>query len=193
MFDEFGINAGYVEELHTRWLQSPHSVEEDWRRFFEGTDAAPAGAGGPTATSPTSVTSASKNGRSGHANGNGTANGNGNGSTNGNGATAAAAAAVAAVARAPATAVAYREAVRETVIAATELQSRVYQLVNAYRVRGHLFAQRRSARTARRRRRPSSSSSNFGLSEADLDNDLPDRRHRRACPSARRCARSSST
>ena len=36
MFDEFGINAGYVEDLHTRWLQSPHSVEEDWRRFFEG-------------------------------------------------------------------------------------------------------------------------------------------------------------
>ena len=39
-----------------------------------------------------------------------------------------------------AAAVAYREAVRETVIAATELQSRVAQLVNAYRVRGHLFA-----------------------------------------------------
>src|SRR5450755_3781269 len=36
MFDRFGINAGYVEELHTRWQQSPQSVDEDWRRFFEG-------------------------------------------------------------------------------------------------------------------------------------------------------------
>ena len=36
MFDEFGINAGYVEDLHTRWLQSPQSVEADWQRFFEG-------------------------------------------------------------------------------------------------------------------------------------------------------------
>ena len=46
MFDEFGINAGYVEELHTRWLQSPQSVEEGWRRFFEGTDVAPTSTGG---------------------------------------------------------------------------------------------------------------------------------------------------
>ena len=36
MFDEFGINAGYVEDLHTRWLQRPQSVEADWQRFFEG-------------------------------------------------------------------------------------------------------------------------------------------------------------
>ena len=36
MFDEFGINAGYVEDLHTQWLQSPQSVEADWRLFFEG-------------------------------------------------------------------------------------------------------------------------------------------------------------
>ena len=27
MFDEFGINAGYVEELHTLWLQAPQSVD----------------------------------------------------------------------------------------------------------------------------------------------------------------------
>jgi hypothetical protein len=35
MFDDFGINAGYVEELRTRWMESPLSVEEGWRRFFE--------------------------------------------------------------------------------------------------------------------------------------------------------------
>jgi 2-oxoglutarate dehydrogenase E1 component len=41
MFDEFGINAGYVEELHGRWQQSPTSVDEGWRRFFEGSASAP--------------------------------------------------------------------------------------------------------------------------------------------------------
>jgi 2-oxoglutarate dehydrogenase E1 component len=101
MFDQFGINAGFVEELHGRWLQSPTSVDEGWRRFFEGAGSAPVG----------------------HTNGNGV---NGataaNGNVNGHATTA------------------YREAVRETVYAANELQTRVAQLVNAYRVRGHLLA-----------------------------------------------------
>src|SRR5580704_1588869 len=71
MFDEFGINAGYVEDLHTRWMQSPQSVDERWRRFFEGNGAA-APAPAPPAASPAS------NGRTAHANGNGvTTNGNG--------------------------------------------------------------------------------------------------------------------
>jgi 2-oxoglutarate dehydrogenase E1 component len=107
MFDDFGINAGYVEELHNRWLQSPQSVEEGWRSFFEGRNGvAPAASGAPLAVVRTEVVAPVAVAKT----------------TNGNGA------------------VAYREAVRETVIAATELQSRVAQLVNAYRVRGHLFA-----------------------------------------------------
>jgi 2-oxoglutarate dehydrogenase E1 component len=93
MFDEFGINAGYVEELHSRWQQSPASVDEGWRRFFEE------GARAPT-----------------HERVNGTNGGNGQ------------------------VAAAYREAVRETVHAANDSQTRVAQLVNAYRVRGHLLA-----------------------------------------------------
>ncbi len=96
MFDEFGINAGYVEELHSRWQQSPASVDEGWRRFFEGAAPAPTRQG---------------------------ANGT-RGSNGGNGQIAAA----------------YREAVRETVHAANDSQTRVAQLVNAYRVRGHLLA-----------------------------------------------------
>src|SRR5258708_13433277 len=51
MFDEFGINAGYVEELHTRWLQSPQSIEEGWRQFFEDIDAA-SRTGIPTSAPP---------------------------------------------------------------------------------------------------------------------------------------------
>src|SRR5580704_4808418 len=111
MFDDFGINAGFVEELHTRWLQSPHSVEEKWQRFFEDKNGTEGPAAVAVAAPSTNGTAAKRNGTT-----------------------------ASTAARSPATAVAYREAVRETVIAATELQSRVAQLVNAYRVRGHLFA-----------------------------------------------------
>src|SRR5579863_7194087 len=127
MFDEFGINAGYVEDLHTRWLQSPQSVEADWQRFFEGNRGAPEIAPPP----PPPVAPKT----------NGAANGNG---------------------------VAYREAVRETVIEATELQSRVAQLVNAYRVRGHLFAHL-DPLDNELPAHPELELSNFGLTDADLD------------------------
>jgi 2-oxoglutarate dehydrogenase E1 component len=141
MFDEFGINAGYVEELHTRWLQSPHSVEEDWRRFFEGANAAGVAGNVPAAAST-----------------NGWAHSNGTNGTSAN---------VAVEVRRTASAVAYREAVRESVIAATELQSRVAHLVNAYRVRGHLFANLDPLGTPTEAV-PELELANFGLSEGDL-------------------------
>jgi len=34
MFDEFGINAGFVEDLYYRFLENPHLVHESWRVFF---------------------------------------------------------------------------------------------------------------------------------------------------------------
>ena len=153
MFDEFGINAGYVEDLHTRWLQSPQSVEEAWRRFFEGVNGP---SSSPTASpSPPAPAPVQNNGTNGWAP---SANGNGNGH------------ALPSVteARPPATAVAYREAVRETVIAATELQSRVAHLVNGYRVRGHLFADLDPLGNPPAAA-PELALSHFGLSEADLD------------------------
>src|SRR6202044_1317966 len=140
MFDEFGINAGYVEDLHTQWLQSPQSVEADWRLFFEGMR-------GPVEIAPPPPPPAKTHGGATH--GSVAGNGNGNGSANGNG-------------------VAYREAVREKVNAATELQSRVAQLVNAYRVRGHLFARLDPLDNAPDAH-PELELSNFGLGEADLD------------------------
>jgi 2-oxoglutarate dehydrogenase E1 component len=126
MFDQFGINAGYVEELHARWQQSPQSVEARWREFFEQSAGVPAPASLPSPAPKT----------------NGAANGNG--------------------------AVAYREAVRETVIAATELQSRVAQLVNAYRVRGHLFADLDPLDNSPEAH-PELELANFGLGQNDLD------------------------
>src|SRR5580704_1785044 len=138
MFDDFGINAGFVEELHTRWLQSPHSVEEKWQRFFEDKNGTEGPAAVAVAAPSTNGTAAKRNGTT-----------------------------ASTAARSPATAVAYREAVRETVIAATELQSRVAQLVNAYRVRGHLFANLDPLETTPAAA-PELELANFGLTEADL-------------------------
>jgi 2-oxoglutarate dehydrogenase E1 component len=147
MFGEFGINSGYVEELHARWVQSPQSVEEDWRRFFEGTEGAPVPAPAPSVPTINVLVAHS-------------ANGNGTAAVNG--------AKPAVQVRAPATSAAYREAVRETVIAATELQSRVAHLVNAYRVRGHLFADVDPLGTPPAAA-PELELSHFGLGESDLD------------------------
>ncbi|MCL2447421.1 MAG: 2-oxoglutarate dehydrogenase E1 component [Polyangiaceae bacterium] len=166
MFDEFGINAGYVEDLHTRWLQSPQSVEETWRIFFEERDpqsdagraAGPSARNGRPAAAPTPYT-----------NGNGANHAaaavNGNGHAAGNGSTPAALARSAALALPEGV---YHEAVRDSVIAATELQSRVAHLVNAFRVRGHLFADLDplgNLPTAA----PELELSHFGLAESDLD------------------------
>jgi 2-oxoglutarate dehydrogenase E1 component len=118
MFDEFGINAGYVEELHGRWLQSPQSVDEGWRRFFEDQNGAAA---------PLPYPAANRNG-----------------------------------------AVAIRAAVLESVDAATALQSRVAQLVNAYRVRGHLYADLDPLGSPRESPRELELA-RFDLGDADLD------------------------
>jgi len=162
MFDEFGINAGYVEDLHTRWLQSPESVEETWRRFFEGVIVPPPPS---PSTAALPLPDAASHGWVTNGNGASKANGNGASTTNGHGASAKSAAPAASP---PAAAVAYREAVRETVIAATELQSRVAHLVNGYRVRGHLFANLDPLETPSGAA-PELELSHFGLTEADLD------------------------
>ena len=40
MSQEFGINEGFVEELHLRWQENPGSVSERWRKLFEARDGA---------------------------------------------------------------------------------------------------------------------------------------------------------
>src|SRR5690349_19359390 len=104
MFEEIGINAGYVEELQARYVQSPHSVDPEWRACVDslrGVTHAPAPVNGETPK------------------------------TNGNG---AAHPIIEIIHAAPP-----RER-SESLLAAAAMQGRVYQLVNAYRVRGHLFA-----------------------------------------------------
>ncbi len=105
MFEEFGINAGFVEELHVRYQQSPQSVDEKWRTFFSEHER-----------------------------------GNGNG--NGNGAMRSAAPSQPAPAPRPLSVPAPSSASLppQQLLDAAALQGRIYQLVNAYRVRGHMHA-----------------------------------------------------
>ena len=161
MFDDFGINAGFVEDLHARYRQSPLSVDEEWRVFFDAFERGEAahtpsanghngngvhgdGGSGDDGPAPTA---------NGHADANGAA---ASGSTNGSGA------------RSSATYVARDE----RLLAAAALQGRVYQLVNAYRVRGHLFAQIDPLGTPPEAA-PELELSNFGLTEADYDVTFP--------------------
>src|SRR5689334_3785464 len=104
MFEEFGINAGYVEELHVKWLESPSAVEEKWRRYFETHDGALAPVS--SSTNGTSVPSVRV--------------------------------------RAPPVPVLTLPP-RETLaplalLDAEQAGGRIYELINAYRTRGHLYA-----------------------------------------------------
>src|ERR1700693_3102671 len=38
-----GVNAGYVAEMHERWLRDPGSVDPEWRTLFEPAIASPDG------------------------------------------------------------------------------------------------------------------------------------------------------
>jgi 2-oxoglutarate dehydrogenase E1 component len=36
---DFGVNVGFVEELYARWLENPESVDPSWRAYFAGKGA----------------------------------------------------------------------------------------------------------------------------------------------------------
>ena len=59
---EYGVNAGYVQELFEGWRNDPAGVEESWRKIFErlsaeGIGGAKAPAGGPGTAAAGSVPS----------------------------------------------------------------------------------------------------------------------------------------
>jgi 2-oxoglutarate dehydrogenase E1 component len=152
MFDDFGINAGFVEDLHAQYRQSPQLVEEHWRSYFASLDRGEAPA-------PPGLHKAHTNGH---------ANGNGNGVAH----------AFRAPPVVPPTAL-YVNGAAPLVAAATDerlatatTSGRVYQLVNAYRVRGHLFAKTDPLGTAPAAA-PELDLANFGLVEADYDVEFP--------------------
>jgi len=157
MFEEFGINAGFVEDLHARYQQSPQAVDEEWRSFFADHERGLVNGGAaarPAASSRAEDRPTVANGNGAYANG-----GAASARAHGNGVNANAS---------------VREAgVRdERLLAAAALQGRVYQLVNAYRVRGHLFAKIDPLGTPSEAA-PELELSNFGLAEADYDTVFP--------------------
>jgi len=150
MFDDFGINAGFVEDLHAQYRQSPQLVEEHWRSYFASLER------GESPPPPTG---------NGHA--------HPNGGTNGNGALAHAFKAPAAALHVNGVApIAAVPGPRDERLATAALSGRVTQLVNAYRVRGHLFAKIDPLGTPPEAA-PELELANFGLTEADYDVEFP--------------------
>ena len=153
MFDDFGINAGFVEDLHAQWRQSPQLVDEHWRSYFASLERGESPAA-PTVSRAEHTT---------------------NGGANGNGAAAHTFKAPAPAplpyvnGAAPQLALGGRDEQR---LATAALTGRVYQLVNAYRVRGHLFAKIDPLGTPPDAA-PELDLSNFGLTEADYDQEFP--------------------
>jgi 2-oxoglutarate dehydrogenase E1 component len=171
---DFGVNQVFVEDMYERWRQNPAAVDETWQTYFaalQGEPAAPYG-GQPAA------------GPSGNGAGNGNANGHagsGFGYANGNGMQAAMAASAGfsipppqgAGALAPVAPLSQppffeRRAADRTARELKELQDGVSKLIQAYRSRGHLFA---NIDPLGLRKPPSDELElrNFGLSEALLD------------------------
>ncbi len=154
MLHDFGINAGFVEELFAQYQENPEAVEPVWRQFFDERFGRDLRRSLPTVAAPVAVPAArpapQKNG-----------NGNGHGAL-----LYQADAARAAVAPAPAP-VSPAEA-----LAQAALHARIYQLVNAYRVRGHLFAHL-DPLDVPPRAPPELDLANFGLGVEDLDKLFP--------------------
>jgi 2-oxoglutarate dehydrogenase E1 component len=125
MFEQFGINAGFVEELHDRYRDNPLAVAPEWRAIFEQGSSAPprknGSNGAPRAAAPRRPDGASTS---------------------------------------------------EAVLATGVMQGRVYQLLNAYRVRGHMFAHIDPLGTPPEAA-PEIDLSTFGLQESDLDTSFP--------------------
>ncbi len=172
MFEEFGINAGYVEEQFARWLESPGAVEDRWQRFFERTSAGKSASddetGGLLAAEP----------REAHPSPTRASDrfappvppvGPGVGMRMGSGWAPAPSTLAHANGGPPRDVPGFEQpGLHESVIAATELQSRVAQLVNAYRVRGHLFANVDPLGTTPEVH-PELELANFGLTADDLN------------------------
>jgi 2-oxoglutarate dehydrogenase E1 component len=180
MVMDFGLNAGLVEELYAQYLENPESVDASWRKLFEQRAlAAPA----PRFFGGYVVPSAAPAANGGAATNGGTATGHKPSATNGgNGHATAVAREVEAafqpssglrpsIEPAPVSARIVAPVDRSVLEAASK--ARVIQLINAYRVRGHFYADLDPLSEGPTVARVELALSNFGLSEDDLDKDFP--------------------
>jgi 2-oxoglutarate dehydrogenase E1 component len=180
MFDEFGINAGFVEEQYYRFLENPQLVDESWRTYF----ARRFNGGAPQIAPAQAPAKAPSNGTVAPSNNGAAAPGNGSGR------------AEARIRyeregddesrpppsdpRARFEALAQAEARRSTLATVDEpapvsisrkvvAQAQVTNLVNAYRIRGHMFAYVNPLLPPSGPKDELAPAA-FGLREADLDN-----------------------
>ncbi|MBL8742156.1 MAG: 2-oxoglutarate dehydrogenase E1 component, partial [Myxococcales bacterium] len=174
----FGLNAGLVEELYAQYLDNPQSVDASWRSFFDERAQRPRENGGYGARpAPQNGSSAPADSRS-------------NGTNGTNGTARYSAEAHSAVERAfldtprledsagfsvvpPSNpGLTFGPGGSEAQLAQASVQARVYQLLNAYRVRGHLYADINPLGTP-----PSEHNeldlATFGLANADPDMMVP--------------------
>jgi 2-oxoglutarate dehydrogenase E1 component len=139
---DFGINQGFVEEQYLRYRNNPATVDPSWRKFFEALEQSqPNGNGArllPAASEPPPPPERIEvkvekptNGNGAHAK-----------ATNGNGRalSAPAPAVLPPTAEFVPTTVPASEPPSADALLVSELQGRVSALVNAYRVRGHIYA-----------------------------------------------------
>ncbi len=166
MSGDFGVNQGLVEELFLRWASNPSSVDDAWRKYFDSLPAAD----WPRLTSSGTIVAPPEAVPPRHTNGGGASTNGGSASRAPARASAPAPADAAPYAnggassptpsvflpptsenlpflerRVPVQGIAKDERrasfpPSSELLAATELQARLSALVNAYRVRGHLFA-----------------------------------------------------
>jgi 2-oxoglutarate dehydrogenase E1 component len=153
---DFGINQVFVEDQYQRWRDNPQAVDEAWQRYF----AQLAGLAPPQPRAPVLQTSSlSQPATVPAAEGNGHGNGRGQ-----------------AASRPPASEGQFAAALLDFAdhspeaqrLAAEEKQEAVAELIQAFRIRGHLFADL-DPLGLRQKPSPELELLNFGLSEEDLD------------------------
>ncbi|MFS8070429.1 MAG: 2-oxoglutarate dehydrogenase E1 subunit family protein, partial [Byssovorax sp.] len=144
---DFGINTGFVEELYAQYLENPESVDPSWRSYFDGRLGSTHGGSELLRRAP------------------------GLPLTNGHLARSLDLAFNAHAAASPLPAPSPLDHERE-LLAQAAIHGRVYKLLNAYRVRGHLFAHIDPLGVPPEAP-PELELSNFELSPEDLDKPFP--------------------
>jgi 2-oxoglutarate dehydrogenase E1 component len=141
MFENFGINAGFVEDEYHRYLENPQLVHESWRIYFDKLQ----GQGSESFSNGGNGTSAYRD--------------NGHGTPNNGGSAAQPVAST------------WGQNGTARIAGAVMLQAQVTNLINAYRQRGHYYADINPLSDPPARREELDLAS-FGLDEGDLDKNF---------------------
>ena len=149
---ELAGSLPFVDEIYAQYLHDPLSVDAGWRRLFESAGARPT-TGNANANANGNANGNTNANANGNANGNATngnaTNGNANGNTNAN-------------------------VNAQPPVASAELGfGRIYGLVNAYRVRGHLLAQLDPLDHLPRWSHSDLDYRTYGFTDADLGRVMP--------------------